>query len=182
MFFRLLIFIVVASVLPARSAESSRNLQIEIHPQWNAASLIFDSLTNQLANGQRISVTRLDFLLSEFSLRRTDGVWIPITNSFAYINSREARMRFTLADVRVENYDRIKFFVGLPPAINHSTPDVFPPTHPLNPNLNGLHWNWQGGYVFLALEGNWQTKDERQSGYSFHVATDALWKSGPPWQ
>ena len=34
------------------------------------------------------------------------------------------------------------------------------------------HWGWMGGYVFLALEGKWSQPDGKQSGYSYHLATD----------
>ena len=61
---------------------------------------------------------------------------------------------------------------GLKPEINHKNIAEYPPTHPLNPDVNGLHWGWMGGYVFLALEGNWLQPDGRQSGYSYHLATD----------
>jgi cytochrome c peroxidase len=39
----------------------------------------------------------------------------------------------------------------------------------LNPQVNGLHWGWMGGYIFLALEGRWQ-HDDKADGFSFHVA------------
>jgi cytochrome c peroxidase len=39
--------------------------------------------------------------------------------------------------------------------------------------VNGLHWGWQGGYVFLALEGDWRIEEESViRGYSFHIAND----------
>src|SRR5205085_7776275 len=36
-----------------------------------------------------------------------------------------------------------------------------------------LHWGWQGGYVFLALEGAWRQTNDAVTGFSYHVATDA---------
>lgn len=48
-------------------------LRVEFVPQFSGAPLVFDTLTNQTASGQTISITRLDFLLSDFSLRRADG-------------------------------------------------------------------------------------------------------------
>jgi cytochrome c peroxidase len=38
--------------------------------------------------------------------------------------------------------------------------------------LNGLHWGWAGGYVFLALEGLWRDTQGPWRGYSFHLAND----------
>jgi hypothetical protein len=37
----------------------------------------------------------------------------------------------------------------------------------LSPINNSLHWNWLGGYVFIALEGRFEGNNE---GYIFHIA------------
>ncbi len=151
---------------------STNNLLVRIIPQFNGTELVFDSPTNAIASGQRISVTRLDFLLSNIALRRADGSWMEQTNCFAYISAREGRTSFQLDNVPAGNYDRIRFSVGLKPEINHKSIAEYPAAHPLNPDVNGLHWGWMGGYVFLALEGNWLQLNGKQSGYSYHLAND----------
>ncbi|MDB6017521.1 MAG: hypothetical protein JWR19_2010 [Pedosphaera sp.] len=163
-------WLVLGAIYPADGA--SANLKFQIVPQFNGASLAFDSLTNATTAGQRISVTRLDFLLSNIALHRPDGTWVAQTNWFAYVSAREGKTRFELNNIPTGNYDRVRFLIGLTPEINHKDAAEFPATHPLNPDVNGLHWGWTGGYVFLALEGNWQQPDGKQSGYSYHLATD----------
>ena len=59
--------------LSERLAANATNLEITIAPRFNHAPLVFDSLTNQTTAGQKISVTRLDFLVSDIALRRTGG-------------------------------------------------------------------------------------------------------------
>src|SRR2546423_14038180 len=80
-------------------------------------------------------------------------------------------MPFTTSDLPAGQYTRIRFHVGLLPQLNNSDPAQYPPGHPLNPQVNGLHWSWMGGYVFLALEGKWLKPDGTQGGYSYHIAT-----------
>lgn len=143
-----------------------------IEPRFDGAPLVFDAMTNKTAAGQRISVTRLDFLLSNIALRRADGVWLGLTNWFAYISARDGRTSFELNNLPAGNYDAIRFCVGVPPEINHSDPAQYPPAHPLNPDVNGLHWGWMGGYVFLAMEGLWDDGTSEPDGYSFHIAND----------
>ena len=58
------------------------------------------------------------------------------------------------------------------PDLNHADPGMWPAGHALNPLVNGLHWSWQGGYVFLALEGRYAQRDGAAGGWSFHLATD----------
>src|SRR5215208_4867506 len=61
-------------------------LTVEVVPSFGGEPLRFDSLQNQNASGQLISVTRLDLLLSNISLQREDGVWVGLTNWQAYIS------------------------------------------------------------------------------------------------
>ena len=80
------------------------------------------------------------------------------------------------------DYTQLEFQIGLPPEVNHADIARWPATHPLNPLVNGLHWSWQGGYVFAALEGRWSDvaaaratpgRGEDPRGFSYHLATDA---------
>lgn len=150
----------------------SANLEVKIIPRFDGVPLVFDSVTNQTAARQKISVTRLDFLLSDIALRRTDGEWIERTNWFVYVSGREGRTRFGLEDVPAGNYGRLRFHIGLQPQFDHADAAQWPAGHPLNPQVNGLHWGWAGGYVFLALEGRWERLRASENGYSFHLAND----------
>ncbi len=66
----------------------------------------------------------------------------------------------------------MRFYLGLEAPDNHADPAKFPAGHPLNANLNGLHWDWQGGYIFLALEGLWRHAGQPFDGWSYHLARD----------
>jgi cytochrome c peroxidase len=150
---------------------AAADLRVEFIPQFNGTPLAFDALKNQTAAGQKISVTRLDFLASDIALRRADGIWIGKTNWFAYISARDGKTNFSLENIPAGNYNAIRFQIGLPPQVNHSDSAQWPANHPLNPDVNHLYWGWSREYVFLALEGTWQNSGE-QSGFSFHLATD----------
>jgi cytochrome c peroxidase len=163
-------FILLFATAIAFSAAAS-DLRVDFIPQFNSVPLAFDALKNQTAAGQKISVTRLDFLASDIALRRADGIWIGKTNWFAYIGARDGKTNFTLENISAGNFDRIRFQIGLPPQINHSDSAQWPANHPLNPDVNHLYWSWSREYVFLALEGTWQNGGE-QSGFSYHLATD----------
>ena len=168
------VFLLVTTAASMSVNAASRSLCVEVRPRFTGAPLMFDVLTNSNAAGQRLSITRLDFLLSNFALRRADEEWQRLSNQFAYLSCREGRTRFTLANIPAGGFDRIRFQVGVPEKENHADPSGLAASHALNLNLNDLHWSWQGGYVFLALEGNWLTAEGRQRGYSYHIATDPL--------
>jgi cytochrome c peroxidase len=153
------------------SGAGAADLRVDFAPQFNGAPLAFDALTNQIASGQKISITRLDFLASEIALRRADGIWIGQTNWFAFINARDGKTNFILENIPAANYDAIRFQIGLSPEINHGNAARWPANHPLNPDVNNLYWGWSREYVFLALEGGWRNGG-KQSGFSYHLATD----------
>src|SRR6185436_3158771 len=113
---------------------------------WSGAPLEFDATALHTAAGQRVSVSRLDLLLSNVALRRAGGGWLGTTNWSTYVGSRAGATRSVLTNLPPGDYDAIRFHIGLPPDRNHADPAAFAPADPLNPTLNGLHWNWQGGY------------------------------------
>jgi hypothetical protein len=163
---------------------SAAGLQVEIIPRFNGAPLSFDSVTNRTSAGQLISVTRLDFLVSNFALKREDGSWLGLSNWQAYVNTRESRTSFELPAIPGGRYGAVRFLVGLTTELNHADPAQYPAEHPLNPNFDGLHWGWQGGYVFMALEGHWVnggaqklvpefgSAEAIEGAFSFHIAND----------
>lgn len=172
---------IAVSVLVLGQGDLTRgaNVEVRILPRFNHAPLVFDSVTNQTAAGQTISVTRLDFLLSDIALRRADGEWMERTNWVAYISAREGRTSFALPGIPAGNYDRVRFHIGLEPRINHADAAQWPAEHPLSPQVNGLYWGWMGGYVFLAFEGRWEgqragpeTGAAKVGGFSYHIAND----------
>src|SRR5205085_10603561 len=85
------------------------DLQIQILPRFGNTPLVFDTVAYRTPNGQRISVTRLDFLMSEFALRQAGGTWVSMTNSFVYISAREGHTSSRLSGVPSARYDKIRF-------------------------------------------------------------------------
>jgi cytochrome c peroxidase len=173
---KILCFGVVGFCLTASGGEKSITLDIGFSAIHKSSTLVFGEpvLTNQSA--QIFSVTRLDFLLSDFALHQKDGGdWLVKTNCQAFISIGQKRTNFFIPDFPAGVYDRIGFRVGLTPEINHGNPANYGPEHALNPNVNGLHWMWANGYIFLAIEGHW-LKSEGDAGYSFHLGNDWMSK------
>jgi len=137
----------------ARGAESE--VTVSLAPRFRGEPLVFDQMRCTNSTGQALAVTRLDLLLSGVAVRRANGSWLEKQHWFAFINAREGRTNFVLRGLPAGDYDRLRFNIGVPPEENHASPAQWDAAHPLNPQINGLHWNWQGGYVFLALEGKW---------------------------
>lgn len=156
----------------ATPANNKLTVQFQLQHEGSPVPLGTLSQTNQ--EGQKFSVTRFDCLCSDFAVRRLDGCWLEQTNWQALISLAGKRMQFSPPALPADRYDCIRFKIGVVPGLNHGDPAQYAPDHPLNPNLNGLHWGWQGGYVFLAIEGRWQNPNGTNGGYSFHLGNDRM--------
>ncbi len=131
----------------------------------------FEDVSLRTAGGNTISVTRLSYLISNVKLLRNGKSPIAF-ESIGFLDAVEGRDGFDLGDAPTDSYAGIEFDVGLNQTLNHSDPSSYGPQNPLNPVLNGLHWSWQGGYVFLAIEGRYVLPADQLGGYSYHIATD----------
>ena len=125
--------------------------------------------------GNSLSFTRVAFLLSEFSFEGQSGTLYPYAGKTLYYEAHKHAPLLTLDTDFPEDIIALHFSLGLPPQLNLADPNKFPAQHPLNPNLNNLHWSQETGYIFLALEGQKRlpkTEDQTVNlrGYSLHYA------------
>src|SRR6266481_4906886 len=147
-------------------------LQIEITPKVSGENLQPASLRYQSSAGETFSITRVSYLLSEFALQQNDGSWLELSNSVAWFDFDQNRNSVRLGEIPAGEFQAVRFTVGLNTNLNHADIAQFPAAHPLNPNLNGLHWSWQGGYIFLAIEGLWRNSSGELDGWAYHLARD----------
>ena len=148
------------------------SLQIEITPKFSGEAIQPDSLRYQTSAGETFSITRVSYLLSGFALQRADGSWLELTNEVAWFDLEKSRSSHRVAAIPSDNYRALRFHLGPDVEENHADIAQFHADHPLNPNLNGLHWSWLGGYIFLALEGMWRNADGTLDGWAYHLARD----------
>lgn len=163
-------------------------LTLAVELRWNGTALAVPSEAKTTAQGQSVNVTRLAMLISEVSLVRADGGTVQLPGQFGFLDAEGGRLAMPLSGVPEGEYAGLEFSVGVPAETNHADPSRWAARHALNPLVNGLHWGWQGGFVFLALEGKWRAErdvakggvtktnegvTEGERGFSYHVATDA---------
>ena len=123
--------------------------------------------------GRALAVTRLDLLLTRLSLQRADGRWTEPAGWHGFFRAEQPTRREPAPVIPAGEYVAVRFAVGVQPSANHADPNRLGPGDPLHPVVNGLHWGWTGGYIFLALEGHWvyDRKDpSRTGGFSYHLA------------
>lgn len=147
-------------------------LDVVVRPTWDGKPLEIDALRHETGAGEVLSVTRLSALLSEAALETTDGKWVAAGPAQAWIDLASGRLRWSLDAIPPGTYRALRFWIGPGPTENHADPAQRSPEDPLSPALNGLHWDWQGGYIFMALEGRYRSGNGPIGGYSLHFARD----------
>jgi cytochrome c peroxidase len=170
--FAWLFCLAIAFAASLRGNLYSADLNLRFEHTFDGSLLALGSLRYPLASGETISVTRLSYLLSGFGLERANGGWLELSNEVAWIALEKRRSSFTLTSLPAGEYRSLRFAVGLDARRNLGDPAKYPADHPLNPNLNGLHWSWQGGYIFMALEGMHRGSTNQIEGYSYHFARE----------
>jgi cytochrome c peroxidase len=160
------------AVIGALNASSAATLEVQITPKFSGEDLQPASFRYQTQAGETFSITRVSYLVSDVELQHADGSWLEFSNSAAWLDAGQGRDSFRLENVPAGEFCSIRFLVGLSTNLNHANPAKFPAGHPLNPDVNGLYWGWQGGYVFMALEGLWRNAAGEMDGWAYHLARD----------
>ncbi|NDC80525.1 MAG: cytochrome C peroxidase [Verrucomicrobia bacterium] len=148
------------------------DLEFVLLPNFAGAPVVADSLRYENSAKETLSFTRLSLLLSGFALEKEAGGWVELPGQNAWLDLEKQRWDFRLTGISRGSYRAIRFFVGPDEKTNHADISKIPADDPLNPVLNNLHWNWQGGYIFLALEGFFRRGNDQPTGYSYHFARD----------
>lgn len=135
--------------------------------------VLLDTLRYPGAAGEVVSYSRVDWLASEVVLTTAEGEELRFPDRYGFVSGFGGVLN--LGEIPTgTRITKLSFYVGPDERANHADPASFDPDHPLNPNLNKLHWDWQGGYIFMALEGHYRPPLEgaKPRGYSLHFARD----------
>ncbi|MGL4400169.1 MAG: MbnP family protein [Luteolibacter sp.] len=147
-------------------------LDLEFRPHRSGSALAKGGTFSGGSNGD-LTLARLDFLISGLSLQKTDGTWVESSPDWVdFVSTGKGRLTVRCDGVAEADYQRIRFRIGVDPATDRSDPAVYAPSHPLHPDVCGLHWSWQGGYIYLALEGQSSKPVSGANGFSFHLARE----------
>ena len=134
--------------------------------------LQLESLRYRNAHDELFAISRLSYLVSNSALQDQQGQWHSIPDALAWMDAAARRTQLELSAPPQHSYQAIRFDIGLSTEVNHSDPAQYAAQHPLNPNLNQLHWTWQSGYIFLALEGRYRDHAGQLQGFVYHFASD----------
>ena len=178
----ILLFAIILFTTSCKKEESAvKNTKQVLDFHWhskvgsNDASYGVQFTTN---NGIKFKISDWRYYVSNFTLIKDDGTEYPITDKVFLIDI--ANEDYSLDSVPVGNYRGFKFTVGLDSATNHKDPTLNPASRPLALQSPSIHWSWNSGYIFMKIEGKYDSTVAQIGGASinqpffFHVGTDKL--------
>jgi cytochrome c peroxidase len=119
------------------------------------------------AAGEAMTLSRCDFLLSGLAGQRKDGTWLETQGWYGLVSLGKEQTVVASHGWPAEAFQAVRFYIGPEAAVDAGDPQQWPADHALHPQASGLHWGWQGGYIYLALEGH----ALEHKGWSWHLAT-----------
>lgn len=149
-----------------------RSITMEFEGYFGEDVLTFNEMKWVTEASDTLNFTRISFLMSQFEIQKSSGEWVslPDTNAFIRLDTRRNILKLT-GDIPEGNYKALRFTIGLDSADNFGDPSRFNSTHPLNPLLNQMFWDWAGGYIFMVAEGYYMKESNSNAIFSYHMAT-----------
>ncbi len=151
------------------TTKSNTNLRIEINHFVDNVPLLFDSMLYTNKGGNKYSVTRLNYYLSNIILSNDKGENYNNSGTF-YINGRSTSNTINLTEIPPGNYTSMRFLIGLNPTQNTS--------NSLENNVDNLNMAWPevigGGYHFLKFEGYYLDSARTKQGFTMHLGTNDM--------
>lgn len=146
------------------AAPAHGTLRLAVQPLWGNAPMDLQPSSGAGA----VSITRLDWLVSQLELQRADGSWLATVDWSGFFSAQNSRLTADATGVPKEAFRALRFTVGLDARTNALTPDTFGVGHPLRAAVDTMHWGWMGGFIFMAVEGR-----SPHGAFSYHLANDA---------
>lgn len=160
-------------VAGAREPVPADRIDVPVRHLWKGEPLRFHEPVLAVDASHTLVLTRLEYLVSDVRLRRPDGAWVAFPEQYSHLNPNEGHSAISVEGAPAGQWTAISFAVGVDEKTNHLDPSRWPAGHALDPLESNLHWGWQGGYVFLAVEGFVHSSGSaKREALLLHIAND----------
>ncbi|MBK8363014.1 MAG: hypothetical protein IPL24_04840 [Bacteroidetes bacterium] len=161
LFFILLNFIGIVS---NGNPENGNELQINFRHFVGSDSLIFKTKEYVNELGQKYTVTKFKYYISNIQLINDSGK-VFSSEEYFLINEDEPQSKgFSVKDVPPGNYKTLSFIIGVDSLRNCSGLQE----GALDP-VKGMFWAWNTGYIFLKLEGTSESSTAQGGIFEYHI-------------
>lgn len=144
---------------------------LKMQPVFGSTNLTLDSVYT-MSNGFQIKFSELKTYFTDIQSSGTS-----LKDAALFDFGTKGTLIFQANQV-VSDPSSIQFGIGVPSAINHNDPSLFPSNNPLNIAIaNDMHWDWNPGYIFFKIEAKVDTLVDGITNCDhnlvYHIGTDA---------
>lgn len=129
-------------------------------------------------DGLAVEFSLLHFYVSSIKLMEMDGSEL---SSFPdkYLLVKPGEGMYMIGESKNAHAHMMTFDIGVDEATNNQTEVDFaswPADHPLSAQIPNMHWNWNSGYIFLKMEGKYDSDNDGTPDANFlaHTGTNNL--------
>ena len=147
------------------------------HWKWGLDA--FDTAQTYItASGAEIKVNRLQFYLAQPSFADDNDVLVAeFPAKYLLVDLMDGALIQNIGELN-GHLHHMHFTLGVDSITNHGDPAVYAVDHPLSIS-NGMHWTWADGYIFMKLEGQYDSNgdgdvDATDLPFTYHCVGDPL--------
>jgi hypothetical protein len=128
----------------------------------------------------QIEINHCQYYLTGFALQRPDSTWVEFPQAVTYADlERQLQYHWKISEnVPSGTFIALRLAVGVDSLRNHSDPAALPVSNPLSLLSSAhMHWDWNTGYIFFKLEGQYQRPNKPlNGGFSYHLGGDVFYR------
>lgn len=168
----LLLLMLAVSVF---AANAQNEVVLHLAPRLGSAVFSLNQEIDHPGGTYKMKYTRFEYYISEIKIKHDGGQVTPCTDLYLLVRPAQDSM-YSLGQMPgITNVEAITFSVGVPQAVNHLDPAIYPAAHPLAPKNPEMQWGWSAGYRFAAIEGYAGTN--LSQNFQVHALGDANYKT-----
>jgi len=123
------------------------------------------------AAGEKLTVNKLKYYVSNFVLTRMDGLvyTVPQDSSYFLVDESDETSHAPVLHIPEGEYKTLTFTVGVDSL--RCTKDISERTGVLDPTDKGadMYWGWNSGYIFFKLEGTSPSSTSAGNVFMYHI-------------
>lgn len=156
----------------------SPSSEIHLIPQFNNQPIQLEEI---FTSNQGYDIKLTNFQILGTQLRNSGQLF---ADAFM-LNYGSGTTLLSLTNKFYSGFDSLWFNVGVPETLNHADPTLPAADSPLNiANVDGMHWGWNPGYIFVKIEGRIDTLadgvENFDKTFSYHLGGDTLFRTTSP--
>ncbi|WNJ19208.1 MbnP family protein [Pontibacter sp. G13] len=144
-------------------------VMLHMHPSVGMEDLVLGN--TYTVNGTAVTFSVAQFYVSQVALA-TDGN-ADFSDEYLLVNA--GQMMYGIGEFPAVHKHMLMLNIGVDSATNHADPTTYDASHVLAPQSPNMHWSWDNGYIFIKLEGMYDSDGDNvpDANFEYHIGKDS---------